>query len=350
MKKDRLLKPQGENRRVVRSVSILVFLSIIAAGCSGVPAMLQPASASAARVADLTWSILAIATFVFLVVEALLLYTANRYRRRPGAEMPKQITGNVPLEIAWTSFPAIVLAVVFALTLGTLLSISKPPVPAQSSGQPAEVVNIRVIGHQWWWEFQYQDPEITTANEIHIPVGATVNLQLESADVIHSFWVPELGTKQDAVPGLANHIWYQATNPGRYDGACSEFCGRQHSLMRMQVVADPPDEFTAWVENQQAPAVEVTGVAAEGREAFLAAPCAGCHTIRGTSAVGKAGPDLTHFASRARFAGGSFETNKENLVAWIMNPQALKPGNLMPNLGMTSGISSKIAEYLLNLK
>jgi len=350
MRKIRLLTPQGEKRRVVYSVPILIFLSLITAGCTGVPAMLDPSSVSAARVADLTWSILAIATAVFLVVEALLLYTAFRYKRRPGAEMPKQITGNVPLEIAWTSFPAIVLAVVFALTLGTLLSIANSPAPVQSSSQPTEVVNVRVIGHRWWWEFQYPDLDITTANEMHIPVGATVNLQLESVDVIHSFWVPELGTKKDAIPGLVNHIWYRATRPGRYGGACSAFCGQQHSLMRLQVVAESPEEFLDWVENQQAPAVEVTGVAAEGREAFLASPCTGCHAIEGTSAVGKSGPDLTHYGSRARFAGASFENNLENVTAWIMDPQELKPGNLMPDLGMTSGVSAKIAEYLLSLK
>jgi cytochrome c oxidase subunit 2 len=350
MKKDRRFKPQGDRRQVYRSIIALLLLSLITAGCSSVPAILMPASVTATRISDLTWSIMVIAAFVFVIVETLLIFTAIRYRRRQSAGTPKQITGNVPLEIGWTSFPAIVLAVTFALTLGTLLSISNSPAQTISNSQPTQVLNIRVIGHQWWWEFQYPDLGFTTANEMHIPVGGVVNLQLESVDVIHSFWIPQLGPKTDAIPGLQNHLWYKATKAGRYNGQCSEFCGVEHALMKMQVVADPPDQFLSWVANQKAPAPAVTGEAEQGKQAFLASPCVGCHNIQGTDAKGKIGPDLTHFASRAQFAGGSFDTNAENLTNWIINPQALKPGNLMPNLGMTPTVSAQIADYLLSLK
>jgi cytochrome c oxidase subunit II len=312
--------------------------------------MLQPASVSAGRVSDLTWSILVIATLVFVVVEALLIYTAFRYRGKPGAGMPRQIAGNTALEIGWTAFPAIILAIVFALTLGTLLSISNSPAQSAPSNEPTQVLNVKVIGHQWWWEFQYPDLHITTANEMHIPVGATVNLELQSADVIHSFWVPELGGKIDTIPGLLNHTWYRATKAGRYNGQCSEFCGVEHALMRMQVVADPPDQFLAWVKDQQAPAAPATGDAAQGEQAFLASPCAACHTINGTKANGTIGPNLTHFASRATFAGGAFENTPANVAAWIMDPQAMKPGNHMPNLGYTPTATDMIVKYLESLK
>ncbi len=336
--------------RAFRSTSILILFSLVTTGCLGTPAMLEPASENTTRIANLTWSIATIAAFVFVIVEALLLYTAFRYRRRSGAGLPKQIHGNLALEIIWTSFPAIVLAIVFALTLGTLLSISNSPAASESGGQPTKVLNVRVIGHQWWWEYQYTDLGITTANEMHIPVGSTVNLQVESVDVIHSFWVPQLGNKIDGIPGLLNHTVYRATKTGQYKGQCSEFCGAEHALMRMDVVVEPADQFLAWVANEQAPAAPVTGAAAQGRDAFLASPCINCHTIRGTEANGKLGPELTHFGSRATFAGAAFDNNPENLTAWLHDPQAMKPGNLMPNLGMTSGAVQSIVTYLESLK
>jgi cytochrome c oxidase subunit II len=349
MKKDRLVAPQGEKRRLYRSVANLIFITLAAAGCTGVPRMLQPSSVNATRISDLTWSIMAIAAFVFIVVEVLLIFTAVRYRRQPGAGIPRQIAENIPLEIGWTSFPAIVLAVVFALTLGTLLAIN-PSAQSASSSQTGQVLNIRVIGHQWWWEFQYPDQGVTTANEMHIPVGTTVNLQLESADVIHSFWVPEMGNKKDAIPGLTGTLTYTATKPGRYSGQCAEFCGVQHALMQMQVVAETPDQFQAWVADQKAPAAAATGVAAQGEQVFLASPCVGCHTIQGTKALGKIGPDLTHFASRARFAGAAFDNNTANLTSWLLDPQQLKPGNHMPNLGMTPTTVAQLVQFLQSLK
>ncbi len=340
----------GATRQVIRTISLLIVLSLLLSGCVGTPSMLKPASVSSARISDLTWSILAIAAFVFVVVEALLIFAAFRYRRRAGQGLPKQITGNTPLEIGWTSFPAIVLAIVFALTLGTLLSISNSPAVSTNNNQPTQVLNIRVIGHQWWWEYQYPDLKITTANEMHIPVGATVNLDIESADVIHSFWVPELGHKVDAIPGLTNNIWYRATKPGRYEGQCSEFCGSEHALMHIVVIADPPDQFLAWAADQQKPVPALTGAAAQGEQAFLASPCVGCHTIDGTAAQGKIGPNLTHFGSRTTFAGAAFENNADNVTSWIMDPQAMKPGNIMPNLGMTPTASQMITQFLETLK
>ncbi len=358
-------RPQGGMRRArqaallrrwTRRVSQVLLpigvtiVTVTAAGCTGVPIMLRPASVSAGRISDLTQAILVIAAIVFVIVEGLLLYTAFRYRGRAGTGMPKQIAGNVPLEIGWTSFPAIVLAVVFALTLGTLLSISNSPAQSSPSSQPTQVLNVRVIGHQWFWEFQYPDLKITTANEMHIPVGAVVNMQVESIDVIHSFWVPELGAKIDAIPGVVNHTWYKATKVGRYNGQCSEFCGIEHALMRMQVVVDTPDQFQAWVKDQQAPIPAMTGDAAAGEKAFMTMPCGACHTIQGTQAKGKVGPDLTHFASRTTFAGASQVTNPDNLRAWLQDPQAVKPGNLMPNLHIPTDVINTLIPFLESLK
>lgn len=351
MKKSNPIKPQGEEQHAFRTITTVILISLIVSGCTGVPAMLKPAGVTASRISDLTVTIMIIAATVFVVVEALLIITAIRFRSRPSAAIPKQIAGNVPLEIAWTSFPAVVLAVVFALTLGTLFSISNTPAQSTNNSQPTKVLNVVIIGHQWWWEFQYPGLGITTANEMHIPVDATVNMQLESADVIHSFWIPEMGNKVDAIPGLQNHLWYRATTPGRFEGQCSEFCGVEHALMRMTVVAETPDEFLAWMAEQKKPAPSnLTGKAALGQQAFLDSPCAACHTIDGTKAQGKVGPNLTHFGSRARFAGDSFDNTHENVTNWIMNPQALKPGNHMPNLGMTPTVSSQIATFLESLK
>jgi cytochrome c oxidase subunit 2 len=349
MNKDRPQAPQGEKRRVYLSAAILIFLSMFAAGCLGTPAILQPSSVNTKRISDLTWAIMAIAAFVFIVVEALLVFTVVRYRRRPGAAIPKQIAGNTLLEIGWTAFPVIVLSVVFALTLGTLIAINAPA-QVSNSNQATQPVNIKVIGHQWWWEFQYPDLGITTANEMHIPVGVTVNLQLESADVIHSFWVPELGNKKDAIPGLVGLLTYKATKTGRYYGQCAEFCGVEHALMKIQVVVETPDQFQSWVKGQQAPPATVTGVAAQGEQIFLQSACVGCHTIEGTKAQGKVGPNLTHIASRACFAGCSFENNTANLTAWLLNPQEMKPGNHMPDLGLTSATVDKLVQFLQSLK
>lgn len=339
-----------------KTIANLLSLAIAAAflaGCATNHDIFTPASDNASRVTNLTVAIFWIAAFVFVAVEALLLYTIIRYRRRPGQGMPKQITGNVPLEVGWTAFPAIVLAVVFALTLRTLGAIVyDPPNQLQpANNDPAKAVHIRVIGHQWWWEYQYPDLKIITANEMHVPVGATVFLDVESSDVIHSFWIPTLGPKMDAIPGQVNKTWFSSTKAGKFFGQCSEYCGQQHAMMREVVIAEPLDQFNAWVKDQQQPIpANLTGAAQMGQTTFGDMPCGSCHAIAGTKWQGKVGPDLTHFASRSTFAGASFDNTKGNLTMWLLDPQAMKPGNHMPNLGTVPAAVSDLVAFLESLK
>lgn len=338
--------------RIIQTASLILITSILASGCVGAPAMLRPASDNATQISDLTISILIIAAVVFIIVEGLLIYTAIRYRNRPGSPLPRQVSGNTALEIGWTAFPAIVLAIVFALTLGTLITIDTPPAQAGAPASgPGSTVNVDIIGHQWWWEFKYPDLGITTANEMHVPADANVIMKLQSNDVIHSFWVPQLGRKLDAIPGRINTNWFRSGNPGRYDGQCAEFCGAEHALMHIQIVVDAPEQFQEWVNNQKAPiAANLTGQAAIGEQMFLTASCTACHTIRGTKAQGQVGPDLTHFASRAKFAGGTFDNTPENVSQWIQHPRELKPGTVMPDLGIMPNMGDTIAAFLETLK
>ncbi|MGH2350349.1 MAG: cytochrome c oxidase subunit II, partial [Chloroflexota bacterium] len=212
------------------------------------------------------------------------------------------------------------------------------------------------IGHQWWWEFQYPELGVTTANELHIPVGVPINLELESADVIHSFWVPHLAGKTDAIPGRVNRLWFLADEPGTYNGQCAEFCGIEHALMRMLVIAESQSEFDAWVRNERSiPAFAATPTAQDslvtrGAQLFANGVCITCHTIRGTAAQGKVGPELTHVGSRQTIAANTLPNTPEGLERWLRNPQAVKPGNLMPNLNLSDEDIDALVAYLQSLK
>lgn len=351
------MKPIFKPSRGVRTnrywIGILVLiLSVLFSGCVAAPAMLRPASDNATQISNLTRSIMIIAAIVFVVVEGLLIYTIIRYRRQADSPLPRQVFGNTALEIGWTAFPAIVLIIVFALTLGTLILIDTPPAEA-GAGNPnaTKSLKVEVIGHQWWWEFKYPDLGITTANEMHVPADTNIIMQLESNDVIHSFWVPQLGRKLDAIPGRINTNWFRSGNPGRYDGQCAEFCGAEHALMHVQIVVDTQDQFQAWAKGQKAPIPSnLTGEAAVGEQMFLSAQCVACHTIQGTKAQGQVGPDLTHFASRAKFAGGTFDNTPANVSDWIQHPRELKPGTVMPDLGIMPSMGNAIAAFLATLK
>jgi cytochrome c oxidase subunit 2 len=218
-----------------------------------------------------------------------------------------------------------------------------------------DVLSIRVRGLQWWWEVTYEGagPNLTfvTANEIHIPVGRNVRLELESADVIHSFWVPSLAGKQDLVPGRHNQLTIRAEHPGVYRGQCAEFCGLQHAHMAMLIIAEDSADFTKWINAQSSDAVKsIEAEAVTGRQLFLSKPCASCHTVRGTSAVGKTGPDLTHIGSRRTIAAGLFETTRGSLAAWIADPQTLKPGNNMPMVPLSGDELRAVSAYIASLR
>ena len=295
---------------------------------------LLPAGPAAARIADLTYVIFGLAAVVFIVVESLLLFAVLRFRRAQVSSEPKQIYGNAPLEAVWTAVPALILAVLLAFTLRTMSAVAGPARAAPAQGAADA---IQVIGHQWWWEVRYPGAQISTANEIHIAVGQPVHVDVSSTDVIHSFWVPQLQGKIDVIPGRINATWLQADRPGVYRGQCAEFCGDQHARMALLVVADPADQFSAWLEDQQQPAAPPTDPQAQqGVQVFARVGCITCHTIRwgSTGAGGTRGPDLTHVGSRRTLAAGTLPNTPGTMAGWIANPQALKPGSDMPNLNL----------------
>jgi cytochrome c oxidase subunit 2 len=284
------------------------------------PSPLNPASAEARNIANLYWFTFWIALAIFIVVEGLLLYAVIRFRQKDPEITPPKIHGSTPLEIAWTVAPALVLLIVFVLMIRTMNAAAEPP---------ADAMQIKVIGHQWWWEFQYPESGIVTGNELYIPVGEPIVAELSSDNVIHSFWIPRLAGKTDVVPGQVNTMWFQADQPGTFRGQCAELCGVQHANMNFTVIALPPDQFEIWAARQQQPAVAATGQAAEGQQIFLNGQCTTCHRIDGTTAQSPLGPNLTHFGSRRTIAGLMLPNTPENLARWLADPQQIKSGNKM---------------------
>ena len=332
-----------------------ILMGVLLAGCAGSPSTLLPASTNARVIANLMWFFFGIATLTFIVVEGLLLYSALKFRQKGPVDLrkeslPEQNEGNSRLEIAWTIAPAVVLAVIFIISVVALNTVvSQPDLSLNNTNDPS-AINVRVIGHQWWWEFQYPDFNIVTANEYNVPVNTVVNLTVESADVIHSYWAPQLGGKIDVIPGRSNHTWFNVTETGTYLGECAEYCGTQHAKMRFHVEAETAEQFQAWVKQQQSPPVVMTGDAAKGEQIFMGGACGSCHTVQGTKANGMAGPNLTHFAGRRTFAGSILDITPQNLSDWLANPAKLKPGTKMPNLGLTPDKISALVSYLENLK
>lgn len=324
---------------------LLVLLATVMTGCAGTPSPLLPMSEPAREISQLWWFIFFFAAAIFVLVEALLIYAVVRFSRNTTPGEPTQLYGNTRLEIAWTAFPAIVLTMVLALTVETMAATREPTETA---------FTVRVIGHQWWWEVIYPDQQIVTASELHIPAGVPIRIDLESVDVIHSFWVPQLMGKTDTVPGRVNRTWLIADEPGVYLGECTEYCGNQHANMHFYVIAHSQQDFDAWVAQNQRPTPaellpENGGVAA----AFTR--CIGCHAINGSNvARGQVGPNLTNFGSRRTIAAGTLPNTPENLRRWLHSPEEVKPGNLMAQAVPTGSIPPEqidlLVEYLLSLK
>jgi cytochrome c oxidase subunit II len=328
-----------------RGAKALYLAGALAPGCAATPTVLVPASSEADEILHLTWIITAIAAVVFVLVTGLLLYCAVRFRAGLDAPTPPQIASNLALEITWTVVPILILAGVVVATIRVIRNVVQPNAAAAST------LHVRVVGHQWWWEFQYPDQQVTTANEAHVPVGEMVEFQLESDNVIHSFWVPQLFGKTDVIPGHHNRIYLHADAAGVYRGQCAEFCGLQHANMRLLIVAEPADQFAAWVRSQQVPSATVIGQQAQqGQDLFMASTCSGCHTVQGTQAQGKVGPDLTHLASRDEIAAGALPNTPADLADWLSNPQAVKPGADMPNLNLDGTSVAKLVAFLSQLK
>ena len=303
----------------------------------------HPGSPQALAIERLFYVDLVIAAAIFLTVAGLVSYIVWRFRARPGAAEPFQDEGNPKLETIWTVVPGLILLVLLVLTARTM-AIVQP----LTGSKPPDVV---VIAHQWWWEYHYPASGVVTANEMHMPEGQTWLLAIESADVIHDFWVPDLGAKVDAIPGRRNYLWIDPQRAGTYLGTCAEYCGMQHALMGIRVIVDAPATFAAWVNSQlRVPAAPEGGEAAEGARAFEQQTCRNCHRIAGTRADGRVGPDLTHVADRQTLGAGVIENTPDNLATWIRNPQAVKPGCLMPDMRLSDEEARAIAAYLEGLK
>jgi cytochrome c oxidase subunit 2 len=308
------------------------------------PSTLDAKGSNAALIAGLFNVVLLVAGAVFVIVEGLLLFSAWRFRHKDAnAPQPPQIHGNTKFEIAWTIVPALIVVSLFVLTLQTQQQLDN-----RGSSEP---ITVKVIGHQWWWEYQYPDLNITTGTDLVIPAGRTINLEISSVDVIHSFWIPQLNGKTDAIPNHINQSWIEADQPGTYNGQCVELCGDSHANMRIVVIAKDEADFQQWVTAQQAaPAQPTTPDAQAGQQVFMSSACIGCHMINGTAAVGKVGPNLSHFGSRTHIAGGMLENTAGNLVRWLSNPPGVKPGSIMPNLHLDPADVQKLVAYLGSLQ
>jgi cytochrome c oxidase subunit II len=324
-------------------LATLLLLGATACNAETPQTAFNPHSDYAVQGLDLFQTIIVLGVIIGVVVEAVLIWAAIHYRRRASDQLPPQVHGNTLIEIAWTTGPVLVVAFILFLTLPVIFRTQAPA--------PAGAMDVEVVGHQFWWEFVYPDANVDTANELHLPVGRTVNLILHSNDVIHSFWIPALGGKRDAIPGHTNFIWLTPNSTGNFPGQCYQLCGYSHANMRDRAVIQPEPDFDAWLAGQQQPPVQPTdAVAMEGADLFQKTSCPSCHTINGTPAEGKIGPNLTHFASRGTFAGSIFETNAENIRLWLKDPPAVKPGSLMPNYHLTDHQLDVLVAYLQALE
>jgi cytochrome c oxidase subunit II len=312
-------------------------------GSSHVPDSFAVVTPQGSAIASLFWVALALSALVFALVVGVLVVTLVRDRGRPGDPDPEQVHGNRTLEIAWTVAPALLLLVMFVLTVRTMQTVN---------AEPSSPLRVQVIGHQWWWEYRYPDLGIVTANELILPTGAPVRLELTSADVIHSFWVPQIGWKKDVIPNQANTMNVQVDHAGSYDGPCTEYCGTQHAWMRIRLVAQSPAAFDGWTKAQQQPAPAPTDPSVQrGAQLFASSSCVNCHAIAGTSAVAHVGPDLSHVGSRTIIGAGVLDNSPDSLGRWIRDPQAVKPGVLMPAYPNFSDADlAALASYLSGLK
>jgi cytochrome c oxidase subunit 2 len=360
-------------RRPLCLVPALCLLALVLAGCSSehYPQTTLLPRGDFARIADdlldttVKWALL-----VFLLVEGVLVYAIFRFRGKPGDPEPHQTHGNTTVEIIWTIIPALILAVIAVPTVKAIFQTNATP------GKDA--LTIEVVGHQWWWEFRYPEYNLTTANEIHIPVGRTVSLRMGSSDVLHSFWVPQFAAKRDVFANRETRMWFKAEVDGEYPGQCAEFCGIQHGRMGYRIKAQKPAEFQAWVahmqtlkakpaptassdsgvrtasqgatvtqaSSKQAQAAQGRGYAA-GEKLFTAKGCVACHSLVAVNAPkGMVGPNLANVGGRSYIAAGTLKNTDENLAHWIRDPQGIKKGVLMPNLGVTETEAQALVAYL----
>ena len=367
----------------------LPVLAVLAAACSPdhyPQTALRPISDFARIGDDIQTTTFYWAFAVFVLVEGALLYAVFRFRGKPTDAEPPQVHGNTTIEIVWTVIPALILAAIAVPTVRGIFQTAAIPA--------SDALTVEVVGHQWWWEFRYPDLGITTANEVHIPVGQTVSFRMSTADVVHSFWPPRFAGKRDVFPNRQTRLWFKAEEAGEYPGQCAEFCGIQHGRMAFRVRAQTPEEFQGWVAHMQtlgakpaaaapattdsvrtasagaevsaapaqakppaagakdssaaaAPAAPKDPAYAAGEKLFTAKGCIGCHSLNAVNAPkGMIGPNLANIGARSYIGAGSFKNTDETLARWIQDPQAMKQGVLMPNLGVKADEAKALVAYL----
>lgn len=320
------------------------------AGCSGKQDALDPHSHQAGDIANLFWVMMAVAFGGLALITGLLVFAwLRRNRRGVGADSEGPHPGEKP---AWfvvvgmgVVFPLTVVVALFIVSDGAIISVTEAPAAASTA------MTVEAVGHQWYWSFRYPGTKAVTADEMHIPVRTRINLVARTADVIHSFWVPELNRKIDTIPGRNNRILLYANKTGVYRGQCAEYCGLQHAHMSMLVFVQSKEQFRRWLRKQAAPAPAPTSaLARRGEQVFLNGSCASCHAIRGTSANGFVGPDLTHLAGRTTLGGVTIPNRRDYLARWIRDSQHYKPGNQMPNFHLRRGQLEALVAYLESLR
>jgi cytochrome c oxidase subunit II len=309
-----------------------------------VPSIFEPRSTNAESLYHLSNFVLAITGVIFVVVFSLLVYVTVKFRNRATdvAREPAQVYGSTQIELAWTVIPILIVVVLFLSTARVIHAL-------QDAAKPAKAVAVTAIGHQFWWEFRYPELGIVTANELHIPVSTPTYLKLLSADTDHSFWIPQLAGKTDLIPNRINEMWMDPHQVGIYLGQCAQYCGTQHAKMLLRVSVESREDFDAWVHAQKQPAIQDEKEAA-GRRVFESTSCVNCHAVGGTNGTGRFGPDLTHLMSRRTIAAGAAENTSESLRLWIQNPDAIKPGSLMPAMKLSDEDLDALVRYLETLQ
>lgn len=330
----------------------MLTLPSVAQGALASPSILAPASTPAHEIYALSQFVLVITGTIFVVVGGLLAFVVIKFRAREtdAKQEPAQIYGSTQVELAWTVIPVLIVVVLFLTTARIIFAIQDAP-------KPKSALDVTVVGHQFWWEFRYPKLGIVTANELHLPVSTPsapepTYLRLLSADVDHSFWVPQLGGKTDLIPNHPNAMWIDPQSTGLYLGQCAQFCGIEHAKMLIRVYVDTSDRFAAWVKAQQQSGAQPDPhnvVVSAGRYVFETEACVNCHTISGTAAKGTFGPDLTHLMTRATIAAGAADNTPENLRSWIQDPNTFKSGALMPAMHLSDQETNEVVAYLTTL-
>jgi cytochrome c oxidase subunit 2 len=347
--------------RVTRLLVLLAGALLTAGLCAAsqspdnpVPNIFDTHSTPADAIRHLSFFVLIVTAAIFLVVFSLLAYVVVKFRERETGDgrEPPQVYGSTQIELAWTVIPILIVVVLFLATARVIHAIQDAP-------KPATAVDVIAIGHQFWWEFRYPALGIVTANELHIPVSDPSHptptfLKLLSADTDHSFWVPQLAGKTDLIPNRVNEMWLDPQRTGIFLGQCAQYCGTQHAKMLLRVFVDSPEAFQTWATAQKLAAAQPTVLDDEkeiaGRRVFETTACVNCHAVSGTPAAGRFGPDLTHLMSRHTIAAGAADNTAENLRMWIQNPEAIKPGSLMPAMQLGKSDLDALVHYMETLR